>query len=274
MPVKTPPDRRYLCSKRAFDVAGASLFLVLLLPLMVVAALVIRLDTPGPVLFHQKRYGHYRRIFTLHKFRTMRHEDRDLLGAVQEELHDTRVTRVGRLLRRTSIDEFPQLWNVLKGDMSLVGPRPHPIGMRTQGKLCSEVSSLYCERYSAKPGLTGWAQVNGWRGPTRSVGDLVARTDYDIEYVHRQSLAFDLRILGLTIVHLLTPRRPKRSATSRGASGVHPEAAHSYVRIERPLRLRVRQATLEERQPEVGRARTESREEQSKDQRIKAGAAP
>lgn len=274
MSLKTRTDRSYLYSKRAIDLAGASLLLVLLLPLMIITALAIRLDSHGPALFNQRRYGRHHSIFTLHKFRTMRHEDGDPFGAVQEAPEDARITRVGHLLRRTSIDELPQLWNVLKGDMSLVGPRPHPIGMRTQGRLCCEVSSRYHERYSAKPGLTGWAQVNGARGPTRTVQDVVARTEYDIDYLHRRSLAFDLRILVLTVPHLLDPRRqPARPAVGQGPQGPQLRVANSPP-VERPSLLRARQAEPRERGGEANRPHAESRTERLETRGNGSGVAP
>jgi len=172
--------------------------LLLFLPIMTVIALAIRLDSPGPILFRQPRHGWNNRVIHVYKFRTMYHGATDLIGGRQTARDDNRITRVGRFLRRTSLDELPQLFNVLRGKMSMVGPRPHPIGMKTEEKLCHEIVAGYAQRHKMKPGITGWAQVHGWRGATDTSYQLRKRVEYDIEYVENWSLWFDIKILLMT----------------------------------------------------------------------------
>ena len=121
----------------------------------------IKKDSPGPVLFKQPRHGFNNRVFNVYKFRSMRNDQADLKAAQQTVAGDARVTKIGRFIRKTSIDELPQLINVIKGEMSLVGPRPHAIGMRTEGKDSMELVAEYAHRHKVKPGMTGWAQING-----------------------------------------------------------------------------------------------------------------
>jgi len=180
--------------KRVFDVAVAALALVLLSPLLFVAALLIRLEGPGPVIFRQKRYGLNQEPFDIFKFRTMRTlED----GAVvkQATRGDARVTRVGAYLRRLSIDELPQLFNVLLGHMSVVGPRPHALA---HDQLYVEKLARYARRHNVKPGITGWAQVFGHRGEIAHDSAMLARLDHDLYYVDNWSLWLDVKILFLT----------------------------------------------------------------------------
>jgi len=172
-------------------------------PILLLAALAIRLDSPGPVFFRQPRRGWNGGIFTIYKFRTMRTDAADFAGDKQTTKDDPRVTRVGRFLRRTSIDELPQLFNVLNGDMSLVGPRPHALGTKAEGKPFDEAVADYMRRYRVKPGITGWAQVNGWRGETDTNRKLLVRVRYDIEYIENWTIWFDLYILMLTPISLL-----------------------------------------------------------------------
>ena len=172
--------------------------LLLFLPLMAVVALAVRLDSPGPILFRQPRHGWNNRVVHVYKFRTMFHGAGDLTGGRQTARDDDRITRVGRLLRRTSLDELPQLFNVLRGEMSVVGPRPHPIGMKTEEKLCHEIVSGYAQRHKLKPGITGWAQINGWRGATDTGHQLRKRIEHDVHYVEHWSLWLDIKILLLT----------------------------------------------------------------------------
>lgn len=185
--------------KRAFDVAVAAGLLVCLSPLLAAAALLVKLDGPGPVIFRQRRGGFDRREFVILKFRTMSvlEDSGEISQACRD---DPRVTRVGRVLRRTSIDELPQLWNVIRGDMSLVGPRPHALAhdeaYRTQ-------IANYALRNHVKPGLTGAAQVAGLRGETNQVSDMAERVDRDIWYIDNWSLSLDLRLLAQTFVTLV-----------------------------------------------------------------------
>jgi Undecaprenyl-phosphate glucose phosphotransferase len=181
----------------------AGLLVLLLSPLFALIALAIRLDSPGPVIFRQARRGWNGSVFTIYKFRTMRNEAADDEGEEQARRDDPRVTRIGRILRRTSLDELPQLFNVLKGDMSLVGPRPHALGTKTEGQLFEEAVADYMRRYRVKPGITGWAQVNGWRGETDTNRKLLVRVRYDIEYIENWSFWFDLYILAVTPLALL-----------------------------------------------------------------------
>jgi exopolysaccharide biosynthesis polyprenyl glycosylphosphotransferase len=188
--------------KSAIDRAGAMLALLALLPVMLSIALAIRLESPGPALFTQERIGFRERRFRCYKFRSMYHHMADSRAARQATRDDTRVTRFGRFLRRSSLDELPQLLNVLKGDMSLVGPRPHAPETCAAGRMFSEIVPFYDRRHCVRPGITGWAQVNGWRGETRTVEDIEMRVRYDLEYISNWSLLFDLRIMLLTLVRM------------------------------------------------------------------------
>jgi Undecaprenyl-phosphate glucose phosphotransferase len=185
--------------KRAFDLLLGSLILVAFLPLLLLIALAIRLDSPGPILFRQPRLGFNNRLFTCYKFRSMYHGMTDLLGERQATRGDPRVTRLGKWLRALSLDELPQILNVLEGHMSLVGPRPHPPNTKAADKLFTEVVARYAFRHRVKPGITGWAQVNGWRGETKTVDQIENRVSCDLAYIERWSLWFDLRILVLTL---------------------------------------------------------------------------
>ena len=185
--------------KAVFDRAiGGVLLLFALVPLLVVAAL-IKLDSPGPVLFRQPRVGFDNRMFSIFKFRTMHASMTDLLADRQTTRDDPRVTRVGWWLRRFSIDELPQLLNVVQGSMSLVGPRPHAPNTKAADKLFAEVVSQYAVRHRVKPGITGWAQVNGWRGETKTEDQVRSRVRFDLDYIQNWSLALDLKILVLTL---------------------------------------------------------------------------
>ncbi len=190
--------------KRAFDVVCASLMLVAFSPLMLLTALAIKLDSRGPALFRQRRYGFNNEVINVFKFRSMYHELADQEAKKVVTKDDPRVTRVGRFIRKTSIDELPQLFNVLRGDLSLVGPRPHAINAHTDEQLWNDVVDGYFARHRVKPGVTGWAQVNGWRGEVDTEEKIRRRVEYDLHYIENWSVLFDLYILALTPIRLFT----------------------------------------------------------------------
>ena len=192
--------------KRAFDVASASAAIVVLAPLLLAVALAIWLEDRGPVLFIQPRTGRNNRFFPIYKFRSMRQARADSAGDRSASKDDDRVTRVGRFIRRTSIDELPQLFNVVRGHMSVVGPRPHAIGSQAGDKLFWEVDERYWLRHSLKPGLTGLAQVRGLRGATDHEDDLAGRLNADLEYIAGWSLWRDMRIVVATLGVLIHDR--------------------------------------------------------------------
>ena len=178
----------------------AACALVLLSPLLAAVALLVRLDSPGPALFRQKRLGFNNKLFEIYKFRTMYADKADPDANTLVAKGDPRVTRIGSWLRRLSIDELPQLLNVLKGDMSLVGPRPHAIHAKAADSYYDEVVADYAARHRVKPGITGWAQVNGWRGETDTAEKIQGRVEHDLYYIDHWSIGFDLWILVLTVV--------------------------------------------------------------------------
>jgi Undecaprenyl-phosphate glucose phosphotransferase len=188
--------------KALFDRAVAALALLVLAPLLALLALLVRLDSPGPVLFRQRRIGFNNEPFDCVKFRTMHHLLSDTLAERQCTRGDVRVTRVGRWLRRLSLDELPQLLNVLRGEMSLVGPRPHAPNTRAASRLFPDVVADYARRHRVKPGITGWAQVNGWRGETATEEAIAQRVLHDLHYIQNWSLGWDLRILLMTAVRV------------------------------------------------------------------------
>ncbi len=196
-------DEQRALAKRTQDVLVGGLALAVAAPIMAVVALAVWLDSPGPVLFRQKRHGFNNEIITVWKFRSMRQDAADATAARQISAGDDRVTRVGRLIRATSLDELPQLVNVLKGEMSLVGPRPHAIGMRTAGEESARLVAEYAWRHRMKPGITGWAQIKGSRGPVSTAEEVRRRVALDIDYIERQSFWFDLYILIRTLPCLL-----------------------------------------------------------------------
>jgi Undecaprenyl-phosphate glucose phosphotransferase len=181
--------------KRAFDVLGASLLLLLLLPFFLVIAILIKLDSPGPVLFRQQRYGFNQKSFLIYKFRTMTSLE-DGANVRQATRHDERVTRLGHFMRRWSIDELPQILNVIKGDMSLVGPRPHALA---HDRAWGSKIALYARRHNVKPGITGWAQINGFRGGIVAEEQLQGRILCDLYYIDNWSIWFDIKILFSTV---------------------------------------------------------------------------
>ena len=185
--------------KRLFDFSTAALGLLVLAPLFIVAAAAIKLDSRGPVLFRQIRVGRGNEMFSIYKFRSMRVGASDGYGHQSTLRGDDRLTRLGRFIRRTSIDELPQLFNVLLGNMSIVGPRPHALGSRAADKLFWEVDHRYRDRHAAKPGLTGLAQVRGFRGATHAEDDLRNRLQADLEYLENWSIWRDIKIVFLTL---------------------------------------------------------------------------
>jgi lipopolysaccharide/colanic/teichoic acid biosynthesis glycosyltransferase len=171
-----------------------------IIPLFIVTAIAIKLDSRGPVFFRQPRRGLNNRPFTVYKFRSMYAGQADIGCATQTSRSDPRVTRVGKWLRRLSIDELPQILNVLRGEMSLVGPRPHALETRVEGTLLNDAIDDYVMRYQVKPGITGWAQINGSRGELVTTDDLRRRVSLDLEYIQRWSVFFDLKIMVLTVI--------------------------------------------------------------------------
>lgn len=185
--------------KRLFDLIAASAAMIALAPLFAIIAVAIKLDSPGPVFFRQLRVGQGNRQFRIFKFRSMRSEKSDVSGSQSTSREDHRITRVGRLIRRTSIDELPQLINVLKGEMSMVGPRPHALGSRAGNRLFWQASEAYWMRHALKPGLTGLAQIRGYRGATDTEDDLQMRVRCDLEYLSNWSLWTDVKIMLKTL---------------------------------------------------------------------------
>ncbi|MCC6926664.1 sugar transferase [Novosphingobium sp.] len=194
-----PLGLRARAAKRLFDLTLAGGGLLVLSPLLLIVAIAILVEDGSPILFLQRRVGRSNRFFNMYKFRSMRAAHSDGLGEQSTSRDDDRVTRVGRFIRRTSIDELPQLINVLKGEMSMVGPRPHALGSQAGEKLFWEVDDRYWERHALKPGLTGLAQIRGLRGATEREEDLAERLESDLEYLDGWSLWRDLRIVLGTI---------------------------------------------------------------------------
>ena len=197
-------------AKRLQDVALAAILLVLLAPVFALIALAVRRDSPGPVFFRQRRHGFNNEEVVVWKFRTMRVEATDARAERQVTADDDRVTRVGRILRATSLDELPQLLNVLRGAMSLVGPRPHAIGMRTGDQESATLVAEYARRHRIKPGMTGWAAVKGSRGPLHTADDVRRRVSLDVHYIDHQSFWLDVWILLLTVPSVFGDRTAVR----------------------------------------------------------------
>lgn len=186
-------------SKRIFDTTVASLALLFFAPLFIAIAIAIKTTSRGPIFFQQYRYGYRNRLFKIYKFRSMRTELGDVAGVKQTILGDARITRVGRILRNTSLDEIPQLINVIKGDMSLVGPRPHVPGMLAASMPYEDLVPYYFQRHTARPGITGLAQVSGCRGSTVEPGLAIARIDHDLDYIEKWSMRMDVAIIAQTV---------------------------------------------------------------------------
>lgn len=189
------------------DRVFAGLILVLIAPLLAAIALLIKLDSPGPVFFRQKRYGLNNQLIEVWKFRTMHHHATDANAEQLTRRNDPRVTRLGGFLRRTSLDELPQFFNVLRGEMSVVGPRPHATAAKAGGLLYQDAVSNYDSRHRMKPGITGWAQVNGWRGETETVEQIVKRVEHDLHYVRNWSVKLDVIIILRTVFGGFTGRQ-------------------------------------------------------------------
>jgi lipopolysaccharide/colanic/teichoic acid biosynthesis glycosyltransferase len=185
--------------KRGIDIVLSAGALIALAPTLLILAIAIKLSSPGPVLFRQWRYGRNGVPFRIYKFRTMRTDACDPTGVRQVTAGDPGVTPLGQFMRSRSLDELPQLFNVLRGDMSLVGPRPHAIGMKAAGVLYEELVPYYALRHAVRPGLSGWAQANGLRGPTTEAQCSRSRIDHDLAYIQNQSLALDMKIIWMTI---------------------------------------------------------------------------
>jgi Undecaprenyl-phosphate glucose phosphotransferase len=186
-------------SKKIIDYILATIFALVAAPIMLLIATLIKLESRGPVFFKQKRYGFNNQLIEVYKFRSMYTDQADAHAEQLTTRNDPRVTRVGAFLRRTSLDELPQLLNVLKGEMSVVGPRPHAMRAKAAGKLYEDVVDGYAVRHKVKPGITGWAQVNGWRGNTDTERDITGRLEHDFYYIDNWSIMFDLYIILRTI---------------------------------------------------------------------------
>jgi Undecaprenyl-phosphate glucose phosphotransferase len=190
--------------KWAFDKIVGSLALLALAPVMLVTAIAIKLDSKGPVLFRQKRYGFNNEMVEVFKFRSMYTEMSDATAAKLVTKGDPRVTKVGRFIRKTSLDELPQLFNVVfTGTLSLVGPRPHAVSAKAENRLYDQVVDGYFARHKVKPGITGWAQINGWRGETDTEDKIQRRVEHDLYYIENWSVLFDMYILLRTPLSLL-----------------------------------------------------------------------
>lgn len=185
--------------KRAFDITAAGAALLFFAPLFITIALAIKTTSRGPVFFRQYRYGYRNKLFRIYKFRSMHTNLGDKSGVQQTVAGDSRVTKVGRILRKTSLDEIPQLINVIKGDMSLVGPRPHVPGMLAANMPYEDLVPYYFQRHIARPGITGLAQVSGYRGSTAEYDSAVGRIDHDLDYIEKWSLRMDIVIILKTV---------------------------------------------------------------------------
>jgi Undecaprenyl-phosphate glucose phosphotransferase len=192
--------------KWGFDKTVGTAALVLLAPVLAVVAIAIKLDSRGPVLFRQKRYGFNNELIEVYKFRSMFTDMTDATATKLVTRDDPRVTRVGRFIRRTSLDELPQLFNVMNGTLSLVGPRPHALQAKAADRLYDEVVDGYFARHKVKPGITGWAQINGWRGETDTAEKIQKRVEFDLYYIEHWSVLFDVYILARTPISLLTTK--------------------------------------------------------------------
>nr|WP_242010189.1 exopolysaccharide biosynthesis polyprenyl glycosylphosphotransferase [Acetobacter conturbans] len=197
---RRPLSEIQVIEKTLVDFLLACFAIVFLFPILACVAIAIKVDSRGPIFFQQPRIGKNGKEFLVYKFRSMHAHMSDLMAAQQTSRDDPRVTRIGKWLRKLSIDEIPQLLNVLKGEMSLVGPRPHAPHTRAGGMLLDDALAEYVLRYHVKPGITGWAQINGARGELVTLEDLEKRVAYDLDYIGRWSLFFDFKIMFLTVI--------------------------------------------------------------------------
>jgi lipopolysaccharide/colanic/teichoic acid biosynthesis glycosyltransferase len=203
--IATPPLQGWNAAvKRSMDIAGSLMALLLFGPVIVIVGILIRLESAGPALFVQERVGFRNKTFRMYKLRSMRSEMADKNGAQLTLRDDPRVTRIGAFIRRTSIDELPQLFNVLLGDMSLVGPRPHPKAAKAGTVLYDDLIPNFYSRYRMKPGITGLAQVNGLRGNTETEQHLIDRFGSDLQYAAEWTPLLDVAIILRTAVHVFT----------------------------------------------------------------------
>jgi Undecaprenyl-phosphate glucose phosphotransferase len=203
-------DARKAFIKRAQDLVVGGLGLVVAAPVMAIVAVAVKLDSPGPIFFRQRRHGFNNEEILVWKFRSMRHEMADAKAARQISANDDRVTKVGKFIRKTSLDELPQLFNVMRGEMSIVGPRPHAVGMKTGDVESAKLVAQYAHRHRMKPGVTGWAAINGSRGPVDTPELVRERVALDVDYIERQSFWLDLYIIIMTIPCLLGDRSAVR----------------------------------------------------------------
>ncbi len=187
-------------AKEIEDRVLAAIILTLISPVLLGVALLVKLDSPGPVLFRQKRYGFNNKLIEVWKFRSMHHAAQDANADQLTRRNDPRVTRVGAFIRRTSIDELPQFINVLRGEMSIVGPRPHALSAKAGTLLYQDAVRYYDARHRVKPGITGWAQINGWRGETDTVEQIRKRVEHDLHYIDNWSIRLDLKIIARTVL--------------------------------------------------------------------------
>jgi Undecaprenyl-phosphate glucose phosphotransferase len=201
--VASPLSASSMLKKEIFDRLFAAAVLICLAPILLAIAIAVKLSSRGPVFFRQKRKGADGRVFTIYKFRSMRVHTEQKGTLKQATRDDPRVTKVGAFLRRTSLDELPQFFNVLRGDMSVVGPRPHAL---EHDDLYQKVVAGYINRYRIKPGITGWAQINGFRGETDRIEKMERRVEHDLYYLGHWSFALDMRIIGATIIAGLVHR--------------------------------------------------------------------
>lgn len=198
-------DWQWLAKSLEDRILGA-MILTLISPLMLMIALLIKLDSPGPALFRQRRYGFNNELIEVLKFRTMYSEQSDANAERLTQRNDPRITRIGAFLRRTSLDELPQFLNVVRGEMSIVGPRPHALSAKAGPLLYQEAVKHYDARHRVKPGITGWAQINGWRGETNTLEQIRKRVEHDLYYIEHWSITLDLRIIARTILGGFTGR--------------------------------------------------------------------
>jgi Undecaprenyl-phosphate glucose phosphotransferase len=195
-----------IVAKAIFDRVVGMAMLIVLAPVMLGLAIAVRLTSPGPILFRQKRLGFNNETIEVYKFRSMYADQSDFTASKQVTRGDPRVTPLGRFIRRTSLDELPQLFNVLKGELSLVGPRPHAVQAKTSTTLYDQVVDGYFARHKVKPGITGWAQINGWRGETDTDEKIQRRVDHDLYYIENWSILFDVQIMLATPLSLVTTK--------------------------------------------------------------------